>query len=52
MIYTLCILGGLVIGGAVAWLIMADPSPRKRSYKITAIYRQYIGRLSAMPDRK
>ena len=34
------------------WLVMADPSRRKRSYELTAIYWQYIGELSAMPDRK
>lgn len=31
------------------WLVVADPSRRKRAYELTAIYRQYIGRLSAMP---
>jgi len=30
------------------WLVVADPSRRKRSYELTAIYRQYIGELSAM----
>ena len=30
------------------WLAVADPSRRKRSYELTAIYRQYIGELSAM----
>ncbi|MBA7562804.1 hypothetical protein ES708_04457 [subsurface metagenome] len=25
------------------WLVVADPSRRKRSYELTAIYRQYIG---------
>jgi Fic family protein len=29
------------------WLSVADPSRRKRAYKLTAIYRQYIGNLSA-----
>ena len=29
------------------WLIVADPSRRKRAYELTAIYRQYIGELSA-----
>ena len=29
------------------WLVIADPSRRKRAYKLTAIYRQYIGNLSA-----
>jgi hypothetical protein len=28
---------------------VADPSRRKRAYKLTAIYRQYIGGLSAKP---
>ncbi|MBN2250972.1 MAG: Fic family protein [Candidatus Altiarchaeota archaeon] len=31
------------------WLVVADPSKRGRSYELSAIYRQYIGRLSAMP---
>jgi Fic family protein len=30
------------------WLAVADPSRRKRAYELTAIYRQYIGNLSAM----
>jgi len=30
------------------WLVVADPSRRKRSYELTAIYRQYIGMLSAI----
>jgi len=30
------------------WLLVADPSKRGRSYKLSAIYRQYIGSLSAM----
>jgi Fic family protein len=35
------------------WLTMADPSRRKRAYELTAIYRQYVGSLSAMqPGRK
>ena len=33
------------------WLVVADPSRRKRAYALTAIYRQYIGNLSAMPRR-
>ena len=37
---------------ADGWLSVADPSRRKRSYQLTAIYRQYVGRLSAMPRRK
>ncbi len=32
------------------WLVVADPSKRGRSYELSAIYRQYIGGLSAMPD--
>jgi Fic family protein len=30
------------------WLVVADPSRRKRAYELSAIYRQYIGGLSAM----
>ena len=30
------------------WLLVAEPSRRKRSYTLSAIYRQYIGSLSAM----
>ena len=37
---------------ADGWLAVADPSRRKRSYELTAIYRQYIGALSAMPGQK
>jgi len=33
------------------WLVVADPSRRKRSYELTAIYRQYIGRLSAIQEK-
>jgi hypothetical protein len=33
-------------------LAVADPSRRKRAYELTAIYRQYIGKLSARPARK
>ena len=29
------------------WLVTADPSRRKRAYELSAIYRQYIGGLSA-----
>ena len=32
------------------WLVVRDPSNRGRSYELSAIYRQYIGGLSAMPD--
>ena len=35
---------------ADGWLVVAEPSRRKRAYELTAIYRQYVGRLSAMPD--
>jgi len=31
------------------WLDVADPSRRKRAYELTAIYRQYLGNLSATP---
>lgn len=34
------------------WLIAADPSRRKRAYELTAIYRQYMGNLSAMLGEK
>ena len=34
------------------WLTVADPSRRKRAYDLTAIYRQYIGNLSAMQEEK
>jgi Fic family protein len=33
------------------WLTVADPSRRGRAYELTASYRQYIGKLSAMPRR-
>jgi Fic family protein len=33
------------------WLTVADPSRRKRAYELTAIYRQYLGSLSAMETR-
>ncbi len=33
---------------ADGWLIIAETSKRKRSYKLSAIYRQYIDSLSAM----
>jgi len=32
------------------WLVVADPSKRGRSRELSAIYRQYIGSLWAMPD--
>ncbi len=25
------------------WLVVSDPSRKKRSYELSAIYRQYIG---------
>lgn len=31
------------------WLVVADPSKRGRSYELSAIYRQFIGGLSATP---
>ena len=37
---------------ADGWLTVANPSRRKRAYHLSASYRQYIGRLSAMHGRK
>ena len=34
------------------WLRMAEPSRRNRAYELTAVYRQYIGSLSAMVEHK
>jgi Fic family protein len=34
------------------WLSVADPSRRNRAYELTAIYRQYVGNLSATPTGK
>jgi len=34
------------------WLLVADDSRRKRAYALSAIYRQYIGSLSARPFGK
>lgn len=34
------------------WLVIANASRRKRAYELSAIYRQFIGRLSAMPSKK
>jgi Fic family protein len=34
------------------WLAIAAPSRRNRAYELTAIYRQYIGTISAMPKKK
>ncbi len=44
----------LLLNGWVAdgWLIVAETSKRKRSYKLSAIYRQYIDSLSAMHEVK
>jgi len=36
---------------ADGWLVIADPSNRKRSYSLSAKYRQFVGRLSAMSGR-
>lgn len=33
------------------WLEMTDPSRRKRAYRLSAEYRQNIGKLSAMPEK-
>ncbi|MEW6663923.1 MAG: Fic family protein [Thermodesulfobacteriota bacterium] len=38
--------------GGDGWLTVADPSRRKRAYELTAIYRQYLGKLSAMKNKK
>jgi hypothetical protein len=35
---------------ADGWLAAANPSRRKRAYELTAAYRQYLDKLSAMPD--
>ena len=32
------------------WLEVANPSRRARAYSLKALYRQYIGSLSAMPQ--
>ncbi len=44
----------LLLKGWIAdgWLIIAEMSKRKRSYKLSAIYRQYIDSLSAMYEVK
>jgi Fic family protein len=34
------------------WLEMIDPSRRKRAYRLSEEYRQYIGKLSAMPGSR
>jgi Fic family protein len=36
---------------ADGWLEVADPSRRGRAYSLTAVYRQYIGSLSATAQR-
>ena len=33
------------------WLVVIDTSRRARSYGLSAKYRQYVGSLSAMPER-
>jgi hypothetical protein len=33
---------------ADGWLLVSDPSRRGRRYSLSAIYRQYVGKLSAM----
>ena len=33
------------------WLEVKDPSRRARAYELSAKYRQYVGSLSAMPER-
>jgi Fic family protein len=34
------------------WLVVTNDSRRKRAYELSAVYRQFIGNLSAMPTRK
>jgi Fic family protein len=34
---------------ADGWLVVAEPSRRKRAYALSAVYRQYLATLSAMP---
>jgi hypothetical protein len=34
------------------WLIVENPSNRKRSYKLSAKYRQYISSLSAIRGKE
>jgi hypothetical protein len=33
------------------WLEVANPSKRARAYSLSAVYRQYIGSLTATPGR-
>jgi len=37
---------------ADGWLTVKGAGKRNRGYELTAIYRQYIGNLTAMPSRK
>ena len=37
---------------ADGWIIIANPSNRKRAYALSENYRQYVGNLSAMPGGK
>ncbi len=37
---------------STGWLVVVNPSYRARAYTLSAAYRQYIGRLSAMPRNK
>jgi hypothetical protein len=37
---------------AAGWLVVAQASRRSRAYALSAIYRQYIGNLSAMPPHE
>lgn len=41
----------LLLNGWVAdgWLVVTDPSNRRRRYGLSAKYRQYVARLSAKP---
>ena len=34
------------------WLVVADQSRKKRAYELTAVYRQYVGSLSAMKAKR
>lgn len=36
---------------ADSWLEVADPTRRGRAYSLSAIYRQYLGNLSAMAQK-
>jgi hypothetical protein len=37
---------------AAGWLVVAQTARRSRAYTLSAIYRQYIGNLSAMPPHE